>query len=135
MVALAANREGVADRLREGPYAPLALPPATPWLAEPVPLAPQVQFTRTSSSGPTRLTWAHPGGPPWRHLVLHLRRRGVWQALHFPVPGEAGYLLDEYADLAVLRAVGRTGVESAELRIGHRQESGWSLVPPQKNRA
>ena len=125
MVALAANREGVADRLREGPYAQLALPPATPWLAEPAPLAPQVQFTRTNPSGPTRLSWAHPGGPPWRHVVLHLRRQGVWQALHFPLPGEAGYTLEEEVDLAVLRAVGRTGVESEAVGV-RRGQQGWS---------
>ena len=125
MVALAANREGVADRLREGPYAQLALPPATPWLAETAPLAPQVQFSRSSPNGPTRLTWAHPGGPPWRHVVLHLRRRGVWQALHFPVPGEAGYTLEEEVDLAVLRAVGRTGVVSEAAGV-RRSQQGWS---------
>jgi uncharacterized lipoprotein YddW (UPF0748 family) len=111
MVALAANRDGVADRLREGPYAQSALPPATPWLAEPPPSRPQVTLAPLAQPRSARLTWQPAAGSaPWRHTVLQLRRAGHWETLHLPVPGAAQYLLDDTADLAVLRAVGRTGV-------------------------
>jgi hypothetical protein len=42
--------------------------------------------------------------------VLQLRRAGHWETLLLPVPGAAQYLLDDTADRAVMRAVGRTGV-------------------------
>jgi hypothetical protein len=71
MVALAANREGVADRLREGPYAQPALPPATPWLAEPPPARPEVTLTPLAQPGSARLAWQPPAGSaPWRYAVL-----------------------------------------------------------------
>ena len=111
MVALAANRDGVADRLHEGPYAQSALPPATPWLAEPAPSRPEVTLTPLAQPGSARLTWQPPAGStPWRHTVLQLRRAGHWETLHLPVPGAAQHVLDATADLAVLRAAGRTGV-------------------------
>jgi hypothetical protein len=59
-------------------------------------------------------------------VVLHLRRQGRWQALHFSVPGEAGYLLDEDAELAVLRAVGRTGVASNAAGVS-RSQGRWAI--------
>jgi uncharacterized lipoprotein YddW (UPF0748 family) len=111
MVALAANRDGVADRLRADPYAQRALPPATPWLAEPAPLRPEVTLTPLAQPGSARLAWQPPAGsPPWRYAVLQLRRAGRWETLHLPVPGAAQHVLDATADRAVLRAVGRTGV-------------------------
>ena len=111
MVALAANREGVADRLREGPYAQPALPPATPWLAEPAPSRPEVTLTPLAQPGSARLAWQPPAGSaPWRYAVLQLRRASRWETLHLPAPGAGLHVLDDTADRAVLRAVGRTGV-------------------------
>jgi uncharacterized lipoprotein YddW (UPF0748 family) len=111
MVALAANREGVADRLREGPYAQPALPPATPWLAEPGPSRPEATLTPLAQPGSARLAWQPPAGSaPWRYAVLQLRRAGRWETLHLPAPGAGLHVLDDTADRAVLRAVGRTGV-------------------------
>jgi hypothetical protein len=111
MVALAANREGVADRLREGPYAQPALPPATPWLAEPAPSRPEVTLTPLAQPGSARLAWQPPAGSaPWRWVVLQLRRQGKWEALHLPASGPAERTLEADVDQAVLRAVGRTGL-------------------------
>jgi hypothetical protein len=59
-------------------------------------------------------------------VVLDLRRLGRWQALHFPVPGETGYTLEEEVDLAVLRAVGRTGVASTAAGVS-RSKGRWAL--------
>ena len=43
MVALAQNRRGLADALRQGPYARPALPPETPWLEAPACGAPRLR--------------------------------------------------------------------------------------------
>jgi hypothetical protein len=112
MVALAANREGVADRLREGPYAQPALPPATPWLAEPPPARPEVTLTSLGPSGALRVSWQAPAGsPPWRCVVLQVRRNGQWETLYFPVPSGATQVLEESFQTALVRGVGRTGLE------------------------
>jgi uncharacterized lipoprotein YddW (UPF0748 family) len=110
MVALAANREGVADRLREGPYAQPALPPATPWLAPPA--RPEVTLTSLGPSGALRVSWQAPAGsPPWRCVVLQVRRNGQWETLYFPVPSGATQVLEESFQTALVRGVGRTGLE------------------------
>ena len=44
MIALMQNRQGIADQLREGPYATPALVPASPWLAETAPAAPVAEL-------------------------------------------------------------------------------------------
>ncbi|MFY8082369.1 MAG: glycoside hydrolase family 10 protein [Rubrivivax sp.] len=128
MAALAANREGVADRLREGPYAQPALPPATPWLAEPPPARPQVTITAASPGQGVRLAWqATPHTPPWRHALLHVRSAGRWDTLQWPVPGAGTHLLGESADRAVLQGVGRTGLVGEPAVV---QETGgrWRLL-------
>ena len=112
MVALAANREGVADRLREGSYAQPALPPATPWLAEPPPARPEVTITPLGTSGAVRVSWQAPAGSsPWRYVVLQVRRNGQWETLYFPVPGGATQVLEESFQTALVWGVGRTGLE------------------------
>ena len=110
MVALAANRDGVADRLREGSYAQPALPPATPWLAEPPPARPEVTVTPLGPSGAVRVSWQAPAGSPqWRYVVLQVRRAGEWKTLLLPVPGAESYVLDIAVDCLVVGAIGRTG--------------------------
>jgi uncharacterized lipoprotein YddW (UPF0748 family) len=129
MTALAANRERIADRLREGPYAQPALPPATPWLAEPPPAAPEVALTPLTPltpSGAARVAWRAPAGsPPWRWLVLQVMRQGRWEVLHLPAPGVDHHMLDPGADRAVLHAVGRTGIQGAAATLVQRS-GAWS---------
>jgi uncharacterized lipoprotein YddW (UPF0748 family) len=128
MAALAANRERIADRLREGPYAQPALPPATPWLAEPPPAAPEVTVTPQQPPGAARVDWRAPaGGPPWRWVVLQVRRQGRWEALHLPRPGVSHHMLDPGAERAVLQAVGRTGIPGAAATLEQRSGT-WSLA-------
>ena len=128
MAALAANRERIADRLRAGPYALPALPPATPWLAEPAPAAPEVMVTPLQPSGPVRLAWRPPAGsPPWRWVVLQVRRQGRWEVLHLPGSSGNAHMLDPGADRAVLQAVGRTGVHGAAATLVQRG-GAWSLA-------
>lgn len=130
MVALAANREGVADRLREGTYAQPALPPATPWLAEPPPAPPEVTLTPLSPPGSVRLNWQPPAGtPPWRHVVLQLRCNGQWETTHLPATSINHQVLDAAADQAVLQAVGRTGLSSDAVTMLQRGGM-WSVAVP-----
>ncbi len=51
--------------------------------------------------------------------MLQLRRAGRWETLHLPTPGAAQHVLDDTADLAVLRAVGRTGVAGPGVTAAH----------------
>jgi len=126
MAALAANRDGIADRLREGPYEHPALPPATPWLAEAAPAAPEVSLTRIGPTGMARLSWRAPtGSPPWRWVVLQLRKQGKWEALHLPSSSPGERILDKEVDQAVLWTVGRTGLSGPALRLKAGPQ-GWS---------
>ncbi len=126
MAALAANRDGIADRLREGPYAQPALPPATPWLAEAAPAKPEVSLTRIGPTGMARLSWRAPtGSPPWRWVVLQLRKQGEWEALHLPSSSPGERILDREVDQAVLWTVGRTGLSGPALRLKAGPQ-GWS---------
>jgi uncharacterized lipoprotein YddW (UPF0748 family) len=128
MAALGANRERIADRLRAGPYAQPALPPATPWLAEPPPAAPEVTVTPQQPPGAARVDWRAPaGGPPWRWVVLQVRRQGRWEVLHLPRPGVDHHMLDPGAERAVLQAVGRTGMPGAAATLVQRSGT-WSLA-------
>ena len=130
MVALAANRGGVADRLREGLYAQPALPPATPWLAEPPPARPDVTLTPLNPPGSVRVHWQAPAGtPPWRHVVLHLRREGQWETMHLPATSVHHQVLHAAADRAVVHAVGRTGLSGDAVTILQRA-GAWTLVGP-----
>ena len=78
MTALLGNRDGVADRLQEGPYARPALTPATPWLAEPPPRPPA--FTVQRRSDGALQVWPRQGdGPPLRQVVLWQHVGGPWR--------------------------------------------------------
>ncbi|MEN9627130.1 MAG: hypothetical protein RJA10_356 [Pseudomonadota bacterium] len=109
MVALMANRDGVADRLRDGPYAQPALTPATPWLAEPPPQPPA--FTLQGG----QLWPRQGGGPPLRQAVLWQREGDRWQWRARPLPAAAP--LPRPPGPAWLVGVGRSGLESLPLRL------------------
>ena len=129
MVALAANREGVADRLREGPYAQPALPPATPWLAEPPPARPEVTIEPAGLSIAMQLSWRAPAGsPPWRWVVLQVRRAGKWRTVPLPVPGASTTLLDGESEVLAVHAIGRTG-QASPATVLTRHTAGWSPEP------
>ena len=130
MAALAGDRAGIARRLRAGPYAQTALPPATPWLAEPPPGAPRLEALEPGAHGEVRIRWREPtGGPPWRHAVLQQRVGGQWQTQHLPVPGERSAALQAQADRADVRAVGLTGVEGPALRLARGPSGAWQPQP------
>lgn len=115
MAALLQNRDGIADRLREGPYAQPALTPATPWLAEPPPQPPGFTWQARTR----RLSLRQGEGPPLRQAVLWMRRdaRWHWQALPLPLP--APVPLPDGTDEVWLVGIGRTGLESAPRWLPH----------------
>ena len=47
MKALMKNKDGIADKLKKGPYAEPALVPETPWLGHETPEKPEVSAKRT----------------------------------------------------------------------------------------
>jgi len=82
MAALMQDRDGVATRLRTGPYAQPALVPATPWLGGGRPPAPGLQRTPSGSlliqpaaKGPAAFVWSvwRLRGSEWRFEVLPAR--------------------------------------------------------------
>jgi uncharacterized lipoprotein YddW (UPF0748 family) len=119
MVALQQNRQGIADRLRTGPYVQAALVPATPWLAARAPAMPRVLVTE-ASAGRLQLRLragdaaAADADSPWRY-ALWARRAGQWQ---FQVQPALQPDLDiEAAQALVVSAVNRTGLESPRLML------------------
>lgn len=113
MAALLQDRDGVATRLRAGPYATPALAPPTPWLAEPAPAAPHGTWAR--GEGGARVLRATPGGDTVLRQVVLWQRRGdawTWQVLPAARAAVAGFAVAAGADALWLQALGRTGLAS-----------------------
>jgi uncharacterized lipoprotein YddW (UPF0748 family) len=101
LIALQQDRDGIATRLRQGPYAMPALVPATPWLDSTAPPAPQL----AAAGFVVRLLPAA-GEPAWLWAVWR-RVGGSWRFA--TVPGRELSLDSEGADVMVVSAVDRTG--------------------------
>lgn len=82
MTSFLKNQAGMNDTLVSGPYAALALPPATPWLEAPPPPVPAPRVLQ--ASGATQLRLA-PQGPsaPWQ-WVVRLRTDTAWITMILP---------------------------------------------------
>ena len=82
--ALAANRDGIVDALKSGPYAEPAVIPASPWLAgdEALPMAPSVKISTAGSDA--QLQW-HAGDerPVWQ-WVVQWRVGNAWRTKVLP---------------------------------------------------
>jgi uncharacterized lipoprotein YddW (UPF0748 family) len=93
MKALMENRAGVADALREGPYARPALIPATPWLGSPArarPSPPDVQAV-IQGDGSVMVSWDSMDLEKPRWWGVWAREGGEW---HFSVyPGQVKSVL------------------------------------------
>ncbi len=101
MAALMQDRDGIATRLQQGPYAQPALVPATPWLDDTPPPPPTLRgllgrVVLGPGAGEAAARWA-----VWR------RADGQWR---FDVlPGDAREVAPAGADLLVVAAVDRAG--------------------------
>jgi uncharacterized lipoprotein YddW (UPF0748 family) len=116
LVALTANREGIADQLRAGPYAQPALTPATPWLAEADPEPPALARQRLAD-GRWALWPRATAGAPLRQAVLWQRLAGSWQWQALPLPVERPFVLADATAPAWLVGIGRSGLESRALSV------------------
>ncbi|HSM20982.1 MAG TPA: family 10 glycosylhydrolase, partial [Rubrivivax sp.] len=105
MVALLQDRDGIATRLQQGPYATPALVPATPWLDDQPPPAPVLRLAGAQveiqpAAGEAAARWA-----VWRRVG------GTWHFAVLPAAQRA-FALDG-ADAVVVSAVDRVGNVSA----------------------
>lgn len=121
MKALAKNFGGVADRLREGPYAEPALVPESPWIARGAkPAQPQVASTRKTGESLTVQVKLAAGEPP-SHWVVRVRRGERWRLSIAPAEGLTYGLTSvadpELPDEVAISAVNRQGVEGPLVRI------------------
>lgn len=78
LVAIEENRRGIADRLRRGPYAELALPPRVETVEVRAPSAPRVAL-REAGRAEMELVWSGDRGDDIRQWVVWLRYGDEWQ--------------------------------------------------------
>jgi uncharacterized lipoprotein YddW (UPF0748 family) len=104
MRVLLRNLDGIADRLKRGPYAEPAVPPASPWLTSARPASPRV-----TRSGDQLAITAGSGARPWL-WVIQTQRNGHWQTQ--VLPAQTTRTTVAAAQTIVVRAVDRCGNES-----------------------
>jgi uncharacterized lipoprotein YddW (UPF0748 family) len=116
MVALLQNRREVADQLRAGPYTSAALPPATPWLGDTLPQAPQVGWRR--EGGQVVLQLVAPEGAARRFAVwLRYGDRWRFEVSAAATLGAAASEEGQPLTAAVVSAVDRLGNESRRVAV------------------
>lgn len=124
MEVLMADRDRVGTRLLEGPYAQLALVPATPWLDDDPPRAPRLWI---SSTGPQLLLRIDPGGAePARFWVVRTREPRGWSATIVAGTDRTVVLAERsqrVPPVVVVSAVDRAGNEGARRVMLLRQEA------------
>lgn len=110
------NQAGMNDTLQEGPYATVALPPASPWLPNTPPSAPVAQLQRGRESMQLRLG-ASGRTAPWQ-WVVRLRTDTAWITMvlpgatdRWPIPRELS------ATKVTVSAVNRVGIESSPVSL------------------
>jgi uncharacterized lipoprotein YddW (UPF0748 family) len=125
MTALVRSSDALADRLATGPYAALALVPASPWLSAANPSSPSVRASpgdrrlalsitsavavdRTAVSPPRWWLVRARYGDGWRALVVDAKTETV------DVPASADGTLP---DVVVVNAIDHAGVESEPVRV------------------
>ena len=79
MKALMKNSDGIADKLKKGPYAEPALVPESPWLGHETPEKPEVSAKRVD--GGVAVEMKVPSGKePWQWLVRVATPKG-WKTV------------------------------------------------------
>lgn len=120
MVALVENRRGIADALRQGPYATPALVPAAPWLAGETPEPQPPLGVRAESKGPERgvelfLPGSVPSGALAAGWVIWSRSGQTWSMSPTPARGtriilNAGSPLPDAVAVSAIDRFGRVSV-------------------------
>ena len=115
MKALMKNKEGIADKLKKGPYAEPALVPETPWLGHETPEKPEVAAKRVD--GGVAVEMKVPSGKePWQWLVRVLTTKGWKTSI---LPGAKSEQVVALANDADARSVTVSGVS----RLGKEGQS------------
>jgi uncharacterized lipoprotein YddW (UPF0748 family) len=82
MKALLRNYDGIADKLKDGPYAEPALIPESAWLGDEILVAPEVIAHRNGDAGEIEMKLPD-GNSPWQWLV-RVETNGGWQTAIVP---------------------------------------------------
>jgi uncharacterized lipoprotein YddW (UPF0748 family) len=118
--ALTANVDNLMGRLGAGPYASLALPPASPWLTRGAPAPPTVSRRDAGGVAVLRLTPAAPAAT-LRWWLVRARYPDGWHALVADASERTLRLgangAGELPDFIAVNAVDVTGTESAEVDV------------------
>lgn len=120
MVALMENRQGIADRLRNGPYAEPALIPPSPWLGRRRPSQPAVQAERDPDRREIHLSWRSASNDDVRVWALYTREDNRWKMQLIPAHRSRTHRMtlsdkNSLTEIAI-SAVDRLGNESRRSR-------------------
>lgn len=114
MKALMANRRGLADRLKDGPFHEPALVPASPWLGDAAkpPGQPTVKAEGPAKDGKLTLTVEPGPGPAPFVWSVAVKRGDAWAHSVYPVTKDGKIVVDVAAgtSTAVISAVDRLGL-------------------------
>jgi uncharacterized lipoprotein YddW (UPF0748 family) len=118
MKALMRNYDGIADKLKTGAYAELALVPESSWLGDETPARPEVEARRDGSNITIEMKLPD-GKRPWQWIV-HVQTDDGWKAAI--VPGHKSRHLVRLVDEAdaihiVVSAVTRLSREGPSARV------------------
>jgi len=118
MRVLMRNLDGIADKLKRGPYAEHAVPAASPWLSKRAPGRPSA----TRSGREIRME-PGAGGRPWL-WVVQSRSEGKWHTMVVPgassrceLPARAAAPASRRQDEVFVRAADRFGNDSPAARV------------------
>ena len=116
MTSFLKNQAGMNDTLLVGPYATVALPPATPWLKAPPPPTPAFRLAR--EAGVTTLRFTPQGRTtPWQ-WVVRLRTDTAWITMIVPGTTTQWPIPNGVAPTKVtVSALNRVGTESTPVSL------------------
>ncbi len=116
MTSFLKNQAGMNDTLQVGPYAAVALPPASPWLPNTPPATPVPQLQR--GRGATQLRLGTPGRTaPWQ-WVVRLRTDTAWITMLLPGATDRWAIPhDLSATKVTISALNRVGIESPPVSL------------------
>ncbi len=134
MKSFLTNQASMNDSLMRGPYADLALVPATPWLSAPPPPVPSVLITEQRGVRSV-LLGTYGKAAPWQWYVQWRGDRGWSSAV---LPGATSVVplpANGDANQVTVRAINRVGVESPpiSLPLGDASSGSPAAVPAAPN--
>jgi hypothetical protein len=118
MKALMRNYDGIADKLKAGPYAKPAIVPESNWLGDETPAAPQIEARRDGTGVAIEMKLPD-GKAPW-HWLVQVQTDGGWKTAI--VPGHKTRHVVRLTDKAdakhvVVAAVTRLSREGPSARV------------------